>query len=97
MYSCVPLSEFINSHAIIATVHKKGSLTIEAFYMDRYLECFIVGDLTFVFDILMLEFLIKTNEMGGHVVCMRERRGVCRVLVGKREGKRPFLRPRCRW
>jgi hypothetical protein len=26
-----------------------------------------------------------------------ERRGVCRVLVGKREGKRPLGRPRRRW
>jgi hypothetical protein len=24
-------------------------------------------------------------------------RGVCRVLVGKPEGKRPVGRPRCRW
>jgi hypothetical protein len=28
---------------------------------------------------------------------MGERRGICRVLVGKSEGKRPFLRPRRRW
>jgi hypothetical protein len=28
---------------------------------------------------------------------MRERRGVCRVLVGKPEGKRPPGRPRRRW
>jgi len=28
---------------------------------------------------------------------MGERRGVCRVLVGKREGKRPLGRPRRRW
>jgi len=26
-----------------------------------------------------------------------ESRGVYRVLVGKREGKRPLGRPRCRW
>ena len=26
-----------------------------------------------------------------------ERRGVCRVLVGKLEGKRPLGRPRHRW
>ena len=32
-----------------------------------------------------------------HVVCMGERRGVYRVLVGKPEGKRPLGRPRCRW
>jgi hypothetical protein len=28
---------------------------------------------------------------------MGEGRGVCRVLVGKPEGKRPLGRPRCRW
>jgi hypothetical protein len=28
---------------------------------------------------------------------MREGRGVHRVLVGKPEGKRPLVRPRCRW
>ena len=28
---------------------------------------------------------------------MGERRGVCRVLVGKLEGKRPLERPRHRW
>jgi len=28
---------------------------------------------------------------------MGERRGVCRVLMGKPEGKRPLGRPRRRW
>jgi hypothetical protein len=28
---------------------------------------------------------------------MGERRGVCRVLVGKPEGKKPLGRPRTRW
>jgi len=28
---------------------------------------------------------------------MGEERGVYRVLVGKSEGKRPLVRPRCRW
>jgi hypothetical protein len=28
---------------------------------------------------------------------MGKRRGICRVLVGKPEGKRPFGRPRHRW
>jgi len=38
---------------------------------------------------------IEKNEMGR--ACMRERRGVYRVLVGKPEGKRPLGRPRHRW
>ena len=33
----------------------------------------------------------------GHVARMGERRGVYRVLVGKRKGKRPLGRPRRRW
>jgi len=33
----------------------------------------------------------------GVVVCMGERRGIYRVLVGKPERKRPLGRPRCRW
>jgi len=32
----------------------------------------------------------------GHIACMGEGRGVCRVLVGKLEGKRPMGRPRHR-
>ena len=33
----------------------------------------------------------------GHVARMGERRGVCRVLVGKPEGKKPLRRPRHIW
>ena len=35
--------------------------------------------------------VIKYRRMrwAGHVTCMGERRGVCRIMVGKREGKRP--------
>jgi hypothetical protein len=32
-----------------------------------------------------------------HVAGMGESRGVYRVLVGKREGRRPLERPRLRW
>ena len=41
----------------------------------------------------------KSRRMrwAGHVVCMGERRGIYRVLVGRPEGKTPFGRPRCRW
>ena len=44
-------------------------------------------------------WVIKSRRMRrvGHVALMGERRGVYRVLVGKPEGKRPLLRPRCRW
>jgi hypothetical protein len=43
--------------------------------------------------------VIKSRIMrwAGNVVCMWERRGVYRVLVGKPEGKRHHGRPRRRW
>ena len=43
--------------------------------------------------------VIKTRRMrwAGHVARMGERRGVCRFLVGKPEGKIPPGRPRHRW
>ena len=39
--------------------------------------------------------MIKSRRMrwAGHVACMGERRDVCRVLVGKPEGKRPLEDP----
>ena len=36
-------------------------------------------------------------RLAGHVACMRERRGVYTVLVGKPEGNRPLGRPRHSW
>jgi len=43
--------------------------------------------------------VIKSRRMRwvGHVARMGERRGVCRVLVRRPEGKRPLGRPRRRW
>jgi len=43
--------------------------------------------------------VIKSRRMrcAEHVARMRERKGVYRILVGKREGKRPLGRPRRRW
>jgi len=43
--------------------------------------------------------VIKSRRMrwAGHVAHMGKRRGVCRVLVRKSEGKRPLRRPRRRW
>ena len=43
--------------------------------------------------------MIKSRRMrwAGRVARMGERRGVYRVLVGKREGKRQLGRPRPRW
>jgi hypothetical protein len=43
--------------------------------------------------------VIKSRRMRwvGHVARMGEGRGVCRVLVGRPEGKRPLGRPRRSW
>jgi len=41
--------------------------------------------------------MTKRMRWAGHVARMGERGGVCRVLVGKPEGKRPLGRPRHRW
>jgi len=43
--------------------------------------------------------MIKSRRMrwAAHVAHMRERRGACRVFVGKPEGKKPLGRPRHRW
>jgi hypothetical protein len=40
---------------------------------------------------------IEKNEMGGACSTYGEKRGICRVLVGKPEGERPLGRPRRRW
>jgi hypothetical protein len=42
---------------------------------------------------------IKSRRMrwAGHVACVGEERNVCRVLMGKPEGRKPLGRPRCRW
>ena len=36
-------------------------------------------------------------ELAGHVASMEDRTGAYRVLVGRREGKRPLENPRPRW
>jgi hypothetical protein len=43
--------------------------------------------------------MIKSRRMrwAGHVARMVEKRNVCRILVGKPEGKRPLERHRRRW
>jgi hypothetical protein len=43
--------------------------------------------------------VIKSRRMrwAGHVARMREGRGTYRILVGRREGRRPLGRPRHRW
>jgi hypothetical protein len=43
--------------------------------------------------------VIKSRRMrwAGHVARMGQKRGACRILVGRAEGRRPLGRPRRRW
>jgi hypothetical protein len=43
--------------------------------------------------------MIKSRRMrwAGHVARIGEKRNVCRILMGKRKGKRPLGRPRRKW
>ena len=56
-------------------------------------------ELNDLYSLPNIVWVLKLRRMrwAGHVVCMREDRGVHRVLVGKPEGKRPLGRPRRRW
>jgi len=52
-----------------------------------------------LFSSLNIVWVIKSRRMrwAGHVAHMGKERGVCRVLVGKPEGRRPLGRPRHGW
>ena len=39
----------------------------------------------------------REQRKAEHVVRMREKRNICRFLIGKRDGKRPLRRTRGRW
>jgi hypothetical protein len=47
---------------------------------------------------MMVVWVIKSRRVRwvGHVAHARKRRGAYKVLVGKSEGQKPLLRPRCR-
>jgi len=40
---------------------------------------------------------IEKFERAGHAACMRKKKSIYRILVGKHEGKRPPGRPMDRW
>ena len=42
----------------------------------------------------IIRMIKSRRRSAGHVTCIGERRGACRVLVRKPEGKRPLGRPR---
>ena len=57
------------------------------------------GELIYLYSSPNIVRVTKSRRMrwAGHVARMGEERGVCRVLVGKPEGRRPLGRPRRRW
>ena len=56
-------------------------------------------ELNDLYSLPIIVRVVKSRRMkwAGHVARKGEDRGVHRVLVGKREGKRPLGRPRHRW
>jgi len=56
-------------------------------------------ELNDLYSSLIIVWVMKSRRMrwAGHVARMGEERGVCRLFVGKLEGKRPLGRPRRRW
>ena len=62
-------------------------------------ENYIMWSLIDLYSSPNIVWVINLRRMGWarHVVCVGERRGVYRGLVGRPEGKRPHGRPRCRW
>jgi hypothetical protein len=52
-----------------------------------------------LFSLPTIVRVIKSRRMrwAGHVARMGKGRGVCRILVGRPEGKRPLGRPKRRW
>jgi hypothetical protein len=65
-------------------------------YLHLYNTIFFINDF---YPSPTIVRVIKSRRMRwtGHVACMVEGRSVCRLLVGKLEGKRPLERPRRRW
>jgi hypothetical protein len=56
-------------------------------------------ELYILYSSLNIVRVIKSRRMrwAGHVTCIREGRDVCRILVGRPEGKRPLGKPRRSW
>jgi hypothetical protein len=78
----------------VPIVFKSGSLNLPGEWRKLHNE-----ELNDLYSSPNIVRVVKSRRMrwAGHVARMGEERGVHRVLVGKREGKRPLGRPRRRW
>jgi hypothetical protein len=71
--------------------HKRDMVTGEWRKLHKELyDLYLSPDIVWVIKLRRIKWL-------GHVSHMGEKRGICRVLVGKPEGKRLLGRLRCRW
>jgi len=64
--------------------------------MDHGENCKMMNFIACILRQILLVITSRRMRWAGHVTCMREGRGVYRVLVGRPEGKRPLGRPRRR-
>ena len=73
--------------------------TILKFYYHHSNSAINNEELNDLYSSPNIVWVIKSRRMrwAGHVARMGEERGVCWVLVGKPEGKRPLRSPRRRW
>ena len=83
---------FPTHSALVNVQTKRGEVTRE--WRKLHIE-----ELNNLYSSPSIARVIKPRRMrwAGHVARLGERRGVCRVLLGKPEGKRPLGRPRRRW
>ena len=64
---------------------------------NLYCVCFNLFCNVYCSPNIVLVIKSRIMRWAGHVVCMGERRGAYRILVGEIERKRPLERPRHRW
>jgi len=80
----------------VRTVQSLSACTTVRFYLLKLRCTIVIVELSDLYPSPNILRVIKSRRMrlAGNVARMGEERGVCRVLVGKPEGKRPLGRPR---
>jgi hypothetical protein len=78
----------------VRSLYRAGSLSASARELTRYKLDLVGAEGSVPLAQYCSGDKIEKNEMGGECSTYGERRGVCRVRVGKSEGKRPLGRSR---